>query len=70
MVDAPTLAEPPAEGTVSTTPVSVISPESPEKPPEAALLVKPAPAKTTAKPILSRRPRSLDELITQISAGR
>ena len=70
MVDAPTLVEPPAEGAVPTTPVSAISPESSEKPPEVALLVKPAPAKTTAKPIFSRRPRSLDELITQISAGR
>ena len=70
MVDAPTLDEPPAEGAVPTTPVSANSPELPEKPPEAALLVKPAPAKTTEKPIFSRRPRSLDELITQISAGR
>jgi hypothetical protein len=70
MVDAPTLAEPPAEGAVPTTPVSAISPELPEKPPEAALLVKPAPAKTTARPIFSRRPTSLDELIAQVSAGR
>ena len=70
MVDAPTLVKPPAEGAVPTTPVSAISVESSEKPPEVALLVKPAPTKTTTKPIFSRRPRSLDELITQISAGR
>jgi hypothetical protein len=71
-VDAPALSEPQAEGTATTPTISasIIPPALQEKPVEAAELVKPASAKAAAKPIPPRRPRSLDELITQIAAGR
>jgi hypothetical protein len=71
-VDAPALAEPQAEGTVpvSTISVSAIAPALQEKPAEAAEVIKPAPAKAAAKPVPPRRPRSLDELIAQVAAGR
>jgi hypothetical protein len=74
-VDAPALAEPQAEGTVPvpTISVSAIAPALQEKPAEAAEVaevIKPAPAKAAAKPVPPRRPRSLDELIAQVAAGR
>ena len=71
-VDAPALAEPQAEGTapVPTISVSAITPALQEKPAEAAELVKPAPTKAAAKPVPPRHPRSLDELIAQVTAGR
>ena len=71
-VDTPTLAELQAEGMapVPTIPVSAIAPALQEKPAEAAELVKPPPAKAAAKPVPPRHPRSLDELIAQVSGGR
>ena len=71
-VDAPALAEPQAEGTapVPTISVSAITPALQEKPAEAAEFVKPAPTKAIAKPVPPRHPRSLDELIAQVTAGR
>jgi hypothetical protein len=71
-VDAPALPEPPAEGTMpaATISVSATAPALQEKPAETAELVKPVPARAAVKPIPSRRPRSLDELITQVAAGR
>jgi hypothetical protein len=69
-VDAPVLAEAQAEAAMPTIPVSAIAPVLQEKPTEATELVKPAPAKAAVKPILPRRPRSLDELIAQVAAGR
>jgi hypothetical protein len=71
-VDAPALVEPQAEGTVPvpTISVSAIAPALQEKPAEAAEVIKPAPAKAAAKPVPPRRPRSLDELIAQVAAGR
>ena len=70
--DAQALPEPQVEGTVPapTISASAIAPALQEKPAEAAEVVKPASAKTAAKPIPLRRPRSLDELITQVAAGR
>ncbi len=72
-VDAPALTEPQAEGTVPVATISLaaIVPALPEKPAEAAAEpVKPASAKVAAKPVLPRRPRSLDELIAQVAGGR
>jgi hypothetical protein len=71
-VDAPALAEPQAESTalVPTISVSAITPALQEKPAEAAELVKPAPTKAAAKSVPPRHPRSLDELIAQVTAGR
>jgi hypothetical protein len=71
-VDAPVVAvaEPPVESAPPTIPASTIAPASLEKPAEAAELAKPVPAKALAKPVPPRRPRSLDELIAQVSASR
>jgi hypothetical protein len=71
--DAPGLTEPQAEGTVPvpTISVSAIAPTLQEKPAETtAELVKPTPAKAVAKPVPTRHPKSLDELIAQVAAGR
>jgi hypothetical protein len=72
VVDAPALAEPQAEGTVPvpTISVSAIAPALQEKPAEAAEFVKPAAVKAAAKPGPPRHPKSLDELIAQVAAGR
>lgn len=44
---------------------------APEKPAHTSEPAKPTPTKTAGKPaMLPRRPRSLDELITQVAAGR
>jgi hypothetical protein len=70
-VDAPpALAEPQAEGTAPPISVSAIAPALQEKPAEASEFVKLAPAKVAAKPVPPRHPRSLDELIAQVAAGR
>jgi hypothetical protein len=71
-VDAPALPEPQTESTVPVPTISVpaIAPAFPENPAEAAELVKPVPAKAATKPVLPRHPRSLDELIAQVAAGR
>jgi hypothetical protein len=53
-----------------TAPAEPITPSSAEKPTEPAEHAKPAPARTMAKPALTRRPRSLDELIAQVAASR
>src|SRR5262245_62045683 len=70
VVDAPALAESQAEVAAAAMPVSAILPASQERPPQTAELVKPALAKAAAKPVPSRHPRSLDELIAQVAAGR
>ena len=72
VVDAPVVAvaEQPPESGLPTVPASTITPASPEKPAEVMEPAKPAPAKTLPKPAPSRRPRSLDELIEQVAAGR
>ena len=70
VVDPPLLAEAQAETAMPTIPVSAIAPVLQEKPTEAMELVKPAPAKAAARPVFPRRPRSLDELIAQVAAGR
>jgi hypothetical protein len=62
--------EPPAESGPPTTPTASITPASLEKATGVAELVKPAPTKAMAKPVTSRRPRSLDELIAQVAASR
>jgi hypothetical protein len=64
------VAEPPVESATPSIPASTIAPASLEKPAEAAELAKPVPAKASAKPVPPRRPRSLDELIAQVSASR
>ena len=71
-VDAPVVAvaEPPVESAPPTIPASTIAPASLEKPAEATELAKPVPVKASAKPVPPRRPRSLDELIAQVSASR
>jgi hypothetical protein len=71
-VEAPAPTEPQAEGSVPvpTISVSAVVPASQEKPAEATELVKPPPAKVAAKPVSPRHPRSLDELIAQVSGGR
>jgi hypothetical protein len=71
-VDAPALAEPQPEGAapLPTISVSAIAPALQEKPAEAAELAKPALTKAAAKPVPPRHPRSLDELIAQVTAGR
>jgi hypothetical protein len=71
-VDAPTLPEASAEGAVPvpTISVSAAAPALQEKRAETAELLKPVPARAAAKPISSRHPRSLDELIAQVAAGR
>ena len=61
--------EPPAESGPPTTPTAPITPASLEKA-GVAEFVKPAPTKAMAKPVPSRRPRSLDELIAQVAASR
>jgi len=53
-----------------TIPATIIAPASLEKPTEAGESSKPAAAKSFAKPVSPRRPRSLDELIAQVAAGR
>ncbi|MBV8133644.1 MAG: hypothetical protein JO282_14205 [Alphaproteobacteria bacterium] len=68
--DVPPVVEPPAENALPTIPASTIAPASQEKPTEGAEFVKPAAAKTFARPVPPRRPRSLDELIAQVSASR
>ena len=70
VVDAPALAESQAEAAAPAIPVSAIPPASQERPSQAGELVKPALAKAAAKPVPSRHPRSLDELIAQVAAGR
>jgi hypothetical protein len=71
-VDAPAVAvaEPPAESAPPTILASTIAPASLEKPTEAAELAKPVPAKAVAKPVPPQHPRSLDELIAKVAAGR
>jgi hypothetical protein len=71
-VDASALPEPQVEDTVPvpTVSVSAAAPALQEKPAEAAELIKPVPARAAAKPIWPRHPKSLDELIAQVAAGR
>jgi hypothetical protein len=70
--DAPASPEPQVEGAMPAPTISAAAIASglQEKPAEVAEIVKPASAKTAAKPIPLRRPRSLEELITQVAAGR
>jgi len=63
-------AEQPPENAALTVPASTVAPASPEKSAEVIEPTKPTPAKTLAKPTPSRHPRSLDELIAQVAAGR
>ena len=70
VVDASALAESQAEVAAAAMPVPAILPASQERPPQTAELVRPALAKAAAKPVPSRHPRSLDELIAQVAAGR
>jgi hypothetical protein len=70
VLDASALSESQADAAAPAIPVSAIPPASQERPPQAAELVKPALAKAAAKPVPSRHPRSLDELIAQVAAGR
>ena len=72
VVDAPVVAvaEQPAESAPPAIPASTIAPASLEKQAEVVELVRPAPTKAMAKPVPSRRPKSLDELIAQVVANR
>jgi len=74
--DTPTESGPPA---TLASPIMPASPITPASSITAASLQKqtgvgeraqPAPATATPKPIVSRRPRSLDELIAQVAASR
>jgi len=62
--------EHPLDNALSTVPTPTDAPTSTENPTEDAELVKPSAPKALAKPVLSRRPRSLDELISQVAASR
>lgn len=64
VADAPTESGPP---NVSAAP---IMPASLEKSTGVPDLLKPAGAKALGKPVIPRRPKSLDELIAQIAASR
>jgi hypothetical protein len=57
--------------TVAAIPETSVAAAAPEKSAHTAEPAKPSPPKTASKPtMLPRRPRSLDELITQVAAGR
>jgi hypothetical protein len=56
----------PAESGPPTTPAEPITPASLQRPTGVAERAQPAPA----KPVVSRRPKSLDELVAQVAAGR
>jgi len=62
--DTPIGSGPPA------TPAEPITPASLQKPTGVAERAQPAPATATTKPVVSRRPKSLDELIAQVAASR
>jgi hypothetical protein len=70
--DAPVVAaaEPPTEGAPSTASAAPVIAASLEKPVGGSDIGKPAPAKATTKVATLRHPRSLDELIAQVAAGR
>ena len=72
VIDPPlvVVAGSPVESAPATILASTIAPVSPGKPAEALELVKPSPAKAFTRPALPRRPRSLDELIAQVTASR
>jgi hypothetical protein len=64
------VAEQPAESAPPAIPASTIAPALLEKQAEVVELARPAPTKAMAKPVPSRRPKSLDELIAQVVANR
>jgi hypothetical protein len=64
------VAEQPAESAPPANPASTIAPALLEKQAEVVELARPAPTKAMAKPVPSRRPKSLDELIAQVVANR
>ena len=70
--DAPVAAggEPAAEAAPSTASAVPVIAASLEKPVGGSETGKPAPAKAMTKAVTLRRPRSLDELIAQVAAGR
>jgi len=70
--DAPVVAaeEPPTEGVPSTASAAPVIAAPLEKPVGGSDIGKPPPAKTMTKAVTLRRPRSLDELIAQVAAGR
>jgi hypothetical protein len=71
-VDTPVVAaaEPPAGSAPPSMAATPITPASLERPPGVSTVVKPAPARVTTKPIMPRRPKSLDELIAEVAASR
>jgi hypothetical protein len=64
------VAEQPAESAPPAIPASTIAPALVEKQAEVVEFARPAPTKAMAKPVPSRRPKSLDELIAQVVANR
>jgi hypothetical protein len=64
------VAEQPAESAPPAIPASTIAPALLEKQAEVVELARPAPTKAMAKPVPSRHPKSLDELIAQVVANR
>ena len=71
--EAPVIAaavEPPAESAPAAVAAVPMTPASLEKPVGGSEVAKPAPAKATTKSVITRRPRSLDELIAQVAASR
>ena len=68
--DTPIESGPPATPASPIMPASPITPASLQKQTGVGERAQPAPATATPKPIVSRRPRSLDELIAQVAASR
>lgn len=69
-VEVAAVTETPPPESVPPAAMPAVMPASLEKPAGVPELGKPVPPKTTAKPVMPRRPKTLDELFTQVAVGR